>query len=338
MISKQQFNQIKTLNDIGLSIGQISRHIGISYNRTYKQIQNIKLNKMPYFSIVNENFFEKIDTEEKIYWLGFIYADGNIYTSCNRRRFDMRLQKQDSEHLQKFATIFDRKIKYNSQLHQNGKIYDSVEVVIESPKIYDDLINCGIIERKTYEVTTSILNNIHDNLINHFIRGLFDGDGCLSDFGQFNICGNKDLLQKVQEILINNIQLEKTKITQITEYCYGLNYGGRNNIKKIYKFLYLNSSICLERKRNKFEKYLEVDKIYPDKISPPYFGITKTKDGKFKVSSSINGKKFYAGQYSTELEAAYYFDLEQVQQRGEEARKYMNFPSKYDDFIEYIEK
>jgi len=38
----------------------------------------------------------------------------------------------------------------------------------------------------------------------------------------------------------------------------------------------------------------------------------------------------------SELEAAYYHDLEQVRQRGEKARKYMNFPSQYKNFVEWI--
>lgn len=33
---------------------------------------------------VNVNFFENIDTEEKAYWLGFLYADGY---NCEKRHY-----------------------------------------------------------------------------------------------------------------------------------------------------------------------------------------------------------------------------------------------------------
>jgi len=52
----------------------------------------------------------------------------------------------------------------------------------------------------------------------------------------------------------------------------------------------------------------------------------------------INYKQIYIGRYSTELEAAYWNDMEQVRRRGENAKKYMNFPSKYNDFVQWIEE
>lgn len=41
---------------------------------------------------LNEHFFDVIDTEEKAYWLGFIFADG--YVAKDRLTFAMNLQYQ----------------------------------------------------------------------------------------------------------------------------------------------------------------------------------------------------------------------------------------------------
>ena len=49
----------------------------------------------------NENFFEKIDSPRKAYWLGFLYADGCI-ASGKRSDIELSLQLSDKEHLQKF--------------------------------------------------------------------------------------------------------------------------------------------------------------------------------------------------------------------------------------------
>ena len=45
----------------------------------------------------NETYFDHIDSESKAYWLGFIYADGCI--SNNGYRFEVRLSKNDEDHL-----------------------------------------------------------------------------------------------------------------------------------------------------------------------------------------------------------------------------------------------
>ena len=46
-----------------------------------------------------------IDTEEKAYWLGFIYADGYIINSIKGKTsdaFGITLQEKDKGHLEKF--------------------------------------------------------------------------------------------------------------------------------------------------------------------------------------------------------------------------------------------
>ena len=48
----------------------------------------------------NENVFDSVDTEEKAYWLGFIFADG--YISSRDYSFELSLSSVDTEHLVKF--------------------------------------------------------------------------------------------------------------------------------------------------------------------------------------------------------------------------------------------
>ena len=55
----------------------------------------------------NENVFDCIDTEEKAYWLGFIYADGSIFS--NGYKFELSLCGKDIEHLHKFNKFMEHK-------------------------------------------------------------------------------------------------------------------------------------------------------------------------------------------------------------------------------------
>ncbi|MGM9535052.1 MAG: hypothetical protein ACI3VR_07355, partial [Intestinibacter sp.] len=59
----------------------------------------------------NEHIFDVIDTEEKAYWLGFIFADGYIGSTPlepNKKsvyNFELSLKLEDTSHLEKFKSF-----------------------------------------------------------------------------------------------------------------------------------------------------------------------------------------------------------------------------------------
>lgn len=70
----------------------VQKKYGICYASIYNTIKkyNLPYNKTYGRSIFfNEHFFHNIDTEEKAYWLGFIFADGSIIkTSKNMDKYN----------------------------------------------------------------------------------------------------------------------------------------------------------------------------------------------------------------------------------------------------------
>lgn len=60
---------------------------------------NVSISKVTF----NEHIFDKIDTEEKAYWLGFLYADGAVGLIDNCVEISLKLL--DAEHLYKFKTF-----------------------------------------------------------------------------------------------------------------------------------------------------------------------------------------------------------------------------------------
>ncbi|MEK6880803.1 MAG: hypothetical protein AABY22_14385, partial [Nanoarchaeota archaeon] len=129
----------------------------------------IKLRKTsPYYNY-DINYFDKY-SEDNSYWAGFIMADG-----CLRRkmkRLEIKASLKDNGHLSKFKKIInfegDIKTYYN---------YDSIG--IGGGWFYQSLKrNFGITPRKTF--TCEFPKNLPKKYWNHFIRGLFDGDGCIT--------------------------------------------------------------------------------------------------------------------------------------------------------------
>lgn len=290
----------------------------------------------------NLDFFHEINTEEKAYWLGFIQADGNIHST--NYTCSVVLSKKDENHLIKIGKIFNKSIKEQERICNLSKnldqIYESINIVINSKELYNDLINHGIEENKSNVAITNILNFIPNHLINHFIRGIFDGDGSISHRKNkkrraiFELLGIKDFLEKTEMIMkkeipnLSNRSLDCDKRSNSSS----LKYNKHNDLISIYNWLYKDSTVWLERKRDKFKEIIQ-ELIPKDREKPPYKGMTK-HNSKWEVK--IRSK--HIGNYSTELEAAYWHDLEQVKLLDKEAKCHMNFPSQYENFVEWIQQ
>lgn len=209
---------------------------------------------------LDEAFFEKIDSEEKAYWLGFFTGDGNI-TDENRLR--IRLAIKDKSHLIKFkkAVKWDGKDYY-------PKYQDGLEVYFKSFKMKTDLARYYIIPRKTF---ITKFPDLPKSLERHFIRGVFDADGSIckairmrqgksgqiyiSYGGEFDIQGNRKFILALQSRFVE-IGLPQNSINYSGKSINRLRYGGINQLKMIYKYLYEGATIFLERKKKLFEEIL----------------------------------------------------------------------------------
>ena len=137
----------------------------------------------------SRDFFNVIDTEEKAYWLGFIFADGYIsYSDKNAKRGQVatsyctgiKLKWSDREHLKKFNKSINGNYKvFKEVCHPDGfrkKTTEAAKILVYSQQMYNDL-NEYFGRDKTYSAKFPY---IQDGLMRHFIRGYFDGDGCFT--------------------------------------------------------------------------------------------------------------------------------------------------------------
>lgn len=250
----------------GMSSDDVQKKYGICYASIYNTIKkyNLPYNKTYGRSIFfNEHFFHNIDTEEKAYWLGFIFADGSIIkTSKNMdkyNRLSICLSKKDEHHLEKFTNAIE--YPKNNIKHTNcsnlGE-YPQSYVRINSIAFVNDLISLNCNPNKTFTPSFPNSKDIPSNLIKDFVRGYFDGDGCISGKVKspvFEITSELYAIQQLQDILIDSCNLSKTKL-RFCRNSYTLRYGGTNQIKKIFHYLYDGATVFLERKYKKFTTYV----------------------------------------------------------------------------------
>ena len=105
---------------------------------------------------------------------------------------------------------------------------------------------------KIYNFPEWIINH---ELINHFMRGYFDGDGCFYKVKSnrnikqhmMSIAGNLPFLLNYSNIINKNLNIDNKNIS----YNGGINvltYGGNTLASNVGLFLYKNATIFLDRK------------------------------------------------------------------------------------------
>ena len=264
---------IDILQDNYLSMS--NKQLGNLLGRTEKAVQ-VKMHKLglkrPDKYYYDKDFFRVIDTEEKAYWLGFMYADGYVQNTKLNAEVAIELTARDTNHLRKFNKSLHGNIEPTIRFRITGNII--AKDGIASFRIYcksmaKDLISHGCVPNKTFVIEMPELSK---ELLPHFVRGYFDGDGSMykdisRNFIGFNFTsGSEKMMQGLQAYLYSQgiyayFRKEtpnKLNFSEVHEQ-YRLLITGMNNAFNFGQFLYNEATIFLDRKR---EKYFEALKEY----------------------------------------------------------------------------
>ena len=235
----------------------------------------------------NEEAFSKIDNEEAAYWLGFLYADGHVICESKHNGVCLTIQYRDIEHLCKFRDFISPSSPVKTidrVLH--GRLFQYCRLDVFSSKISKDLVTLGCVSRKSAILTFPSNKQVPQKWLHHFIRGYFDGDGCVTTMYDNNLInvsfiGTKKFLTGLIKILKDqSLTFGSVKITSEnnTDKVYRLSKGGAVVVKSIFDYLYNNASVYLTRKKSKFVNYYagrasDGSKLTAEKIGNPEMGI-----------------------------------------------------------------
>lgn len=235
----------------------IAKELGINYTTVHRWLRKLGLNLPNYHNELkfDNTVFDTIDTEEKAYWLGFLYADG--YVSSNGVTVELSLKGDDAEHLNKFANFLRHKegIRFG-KIKLKGKEYSRCRLILTSQHINDALVKLGCIPNKSLILTFPDISIFTTpDLVKHFIRGYVDGDGCIyigQGYAAFNILGTRDFLDGIirqfPEIKFCRLHKDRRHSKSNTYY---ITLGGKE-ASKFGDMLYKDATICLKRKYDKF--------------------------------------------------------------------------------------
>lgn len=261
MISNKDKLRFEKLDEIayelfkeGKSFSYISKTLKVkrqSLTRRLKEKYNItyELNgKKP----VNSSFFST-PTDKNMYWLGFIFADGNVSSKGNY----LEIATKDKEHLEKFKSDISSQHKIAEKIVNTNSYW---RIAICDSQIYNDLLNWGVVPKKSFiDINYPKIAREHDL---SFLRGFIDGDG------SFRIRKQSENHYPIIEITVgfHNISFAN-QLKEILK-SYGIEfklYKGKTSYRlmstrkdetiSFINMLYKNSTIHLDRKYKKIKSY-----------------------------------------------------------------------------------
>ena len=213
----------------------------------------------------NEHYFDIIDTQDKAYILGLFWSDGHNDTI--RKKITIQLQERDKEILEDINILIDSdRPLWLSPLHdKNENWQNTYTLTIQSKHMSNILENYGMVKRKSLVLEFPLC--INESLYRHFIRGYFDGDGCISCnqnknylqmsmFGTPMVCGTiSDICKKIgiKTFIYNN----KNRNPMVCTF-------GITNIKdriKFFDWIYDDANLKLKRKYNKYYQFINNNNI-----------------------------------------------------------------------------
>jgi len=262
-----------------MSISEIALKMGRTEYSITKKASDLKMSHQPYNKkymseksrkyTLEHSFFDSINTNDKAYFLGLLYADG--YNCTDKNVLELSLQTRDKEILSLFKKCLasNRPIKrYVDKRPKRGT--DRSILYVNSRRICQNLDSLGCTNKKSHKIS---FPTIKERFKKHFIRGFFDGDGSVyiskgkiingyvkrSPTGHVAFSSNKKFIEGLfKQLKKFNPCKVRDKRKKDTWY---LNITGIAAIQFL-ESIYFGTTTYIKRK---YKKYQEVKKMYSSK-------------------------------------------------------------------------
>ena len=255
------------------SLTKICTKYHIDISTLSKRLKELNIEVINYQNRLkfDNTVFDCIDTEEKAYWLGFIFADAGHLHKFNK------FMKHENDNV---------KMGY---VNCEGKRCERCRWWITDKHLWKTLNKYGCTPRKSLTLQFPNENIFKSkDLIRHFIRGYWDGDGCISYSNKehtkicINVLGTEQFLVKLINYIPYNmsytLQYKNPESNNITSSFIKDGLKAYN----IIKYLYDNCTIYLDRK---YEKFIYFRQLYEKSYKPIQTNIGEGCDANTEITT-----------------------------------------------------
>ena len=206
---------------------------------------------------VNKKYFNKW-SKKMAYTLGYLFADGSVEYWQSFRAHYLKAISTDYELISRLKKELRSEHKIEIIPPESEKHKIKYRLRIGDKELYDSVMKLGIYPNKSLTMKFPIIDNRY---LPDFVRGYFDGDGCVYVEKQKRLriiftSGSYKFLETLCSKLKNELALRQTKIYN-SRRSYQLSYS-TNDAQKIYRYMYLpHTRLYLTRKKRVFTKALK---------------------------------------------------------------------------------
>lgn len=212
---------------------------------------------------IDHHYFDSIDSEEKAYFLGILFADGYNYEK--RNHISLGLQEKDRDLLAQLNECIgnERPLFYKVD-DREGRKSKSYILSFSSDTISNRLAELGCGQNKTDGLCFPAY--LREDLIKHFIRGFFDGDGSIivtvGKNGEYetavirvSITGNQQFIQSLYSLLSTILSPKGMSVIQDKRRnnVFYMSIGGHQRSLDFLRYLYEGATIYMSRKNNLYK-------------------------------------------------------------------------------------
>ena len=196
--------------------------------------------------------FEKIDTKEKAYALGFILADASI---SYKNDVEISVSLYDKKAANFIASVICGNVRESHKLNKSSGIFPKARLV---KRINDITKFTGGLKKEDRHYP-----RVSPELERYLIQGFFDGDGCITwgrrkdrnrIWQKISFTSQLKMLEGVQKYLIKNLSISTIIRPKGNENCYVLSFSNKTDVLKFCEHIYPNEDfIVLNRKYLKYK-------------------------------------------------------------------------------------
>lgn len=256
----KEHTMIEAATILDVSVATIKRY-KTKYNLTINQELARQKNSEAHTKYqCNIHYFDKIDTLNKAYLLGFICADGFV---TDRHEVGIGVSEKDKDVIE----FFQKELQSTKPIQYIERT-KSYELRLQNSILANSLKQLTIVPRKSLILNIAQVIDkakLTEEQISVFLLGYFDGDGCISlahrqtdnkEYFEMNITGTLETINYFKQYFDGHGTITKRNKDNNNNYTLQMsnNYATiYNALKKLYQFKD-KIDFFFQRKYNLFEK------------------------------------------------------------------------------------